>query len=157
MVDTAKVAGRRPLKFNTLDDILADVERLNQGTVRAVGNWSPGQNLKHLAIVMNGCIDGIPFKAPFYIRAVGWLMRNRFLKNPMPAGFDLPKAAAAEMVPGDISWDEGMQQFRTAFQRVKTEPQRHPHPVLGALTREQWDQLHCRHCELHLSFLVPDA
>ena len=27
--------------------------------------------------------------------------------------------------------------------------------LLGELTREQSDQLHCRHCELHLSFLVP--
>ena len=25
------------------------------------------------------------------------------------------------------------------------------------LTREQWDQLHCRHAELHLSFLTPES
>ena len=28
---------------------------------------------------------------------------------------------------------------------------------LGAMTREQWDQLHCRHAELHLSFLIPEG
>ncbi len=66
-VETAKAAGRRTLKFNTLDDILADVERLNAGNVRVLGNWSKGQILKHLAILMNGCIDGIPFKAPLYM------------------------------------------------------------------------------------------
>ena len=42
-VDTAKVEGRRTLHFHSLDDILADVERLNQGKVRPIGNWSPGQ------------------------------------------------------------------------------------------------------------------
>jgi len=157
MVNTAKVTGRRQLKFNTLDEILADVERLAQGKVRAIGNWSPGQNIKHLALIMNGCMDGIPYKAPFYLRAVAWFLKNKFVKNPMPAGFDLPKAAAAQLVPGDTSWEEGTQALRTALQRLKTEPQRHPHPVLGELTREQWDQLHCRHSELHLSFLIPES
>jgi Protein of unknown function (DUF1569) len=157
MVKTAKVTGRRQLKFSTLDEILADVERLNQGKVRALGNWSPGQNLTHLAIIMNGCLDGIPYQAPFYIQTAGWFLKKRFLKNPMPAGFDLPKAAAAQLVPGDTSWEDGLRQFRTALQRMKTESQRHPHPVLGELTREQWDQLHCRHSELHLSFLIPES
>ena len=44
-VDTAKVEGRRTLHFTSLDEILAEVERLNQGKVRAIGNWSPGQVL----------------------------------------------------------------------------------------------------------------
>jgi hypothetical protein len=157
MVNTAKVAGRRLLKFDTLDDILADVERLAQDKVRAIGNWSPGQNLTHLAIIMNGCMGGIPYKAPFYLRAVAWFLKNNFVKNPMPAGFDLPKAAAALLVPGETSWEDGVQTIRVAIARMKTEPQRHPHPVLGALTRAQWDQLHCRHCELHLSFLIPEG
>jgi hypothetical protein len=40
---------------------------------------------------------------------------------------------------------------------MKAEPQRFPSPFLGELTREQWDQLHCRHCELHLSFILPES
>ena len=154
-VNTAKVAGRRQLHFNSLDDILADVDRLAQGRVRAIGNWSPGQVLKHVSTVMNGCVDGLPFTAPFYIRAALWFFKNRFLTKPMPAGFNLPKRAADHLVPGDVSWEEGLLAIRTAIQRLKTEPQRKPSPVLGELTRDQWDQLHCRHCELHLSFLVP--
>jgi Protein of unknown function (DUF1569) len=156
-VDTTKVQGRRSLHFNTLDDILADVERLNQGKVRALGNWSPGQNLKHLATVMDWCIDGSPVIAPFYIRIFGWFIKNRFLTQPMSAGFGLPKGTAAYLVPGETSWEEGLRHFRTAMQRMKNESQRKPSPFLGELTREQWDQLHCRHCELHLSFLVPET
>jgi hypothetical protein len=36
---------------------------------------------------------------------------------------------------------------------LKTEPQRHPSPFFGTLTNEEWDALHCRHAELHLSFI----
>ena len=156
-IDTAKVANRRHLRFNTLDDILADVDRLAQGKVRALGNWSPGQILKHLATVMNGSIDGLPLKAPWFIRVAAKLFKNRFLTKPMPAGFALPKAAAAHLVPGDTSWEEGLLAIRTAIQRMKTDPQRKPSPYLGELTHAQWDQLHCRHSELHLSFLVPES
>ena len=155
-VDTAKVQGRRELHFNSLDEILADVERLNQGKVRALGNWSPGQILKHLATPMNWCLDGAPVKAPFYIRIFGWFIKNRFPTQPMSAGFTLPKAMAEFLVPAATSWEDGLQMIRAAIGRMKTETTRFPSPFLGELTRDQWDQLHCRHCELHLSFLIPE-
>lgn len=155
-VDTAKVQGRRELRFHSLDDITADIEKLSQGNVRSLGNWSPGQNLKHLAIVMTWCLDGAPVMAPWYVRIIGWFMKNRFLRNPMPAGFALPEASAKHLIPGETNWEEGLQAIRAALARMKAEPQRHRSPFLGELTREQWDQLHCRHCELHLSFLIPE-
>lgn len=44
-IDTKKVSDRRKLHFNTLDDILADVELLaSSKDVRALGNWSPGRS-----------------------------------------------------------------------------------------------------------------
>jgi hypothetical protein len=156
-VDTAKVEGRRTLHFNTPDDILADVERLNQGKVRALGNLSPGQILKHLTVPMLWSLDGAPIKAAWHMRLVAWIMKKRFLCNPMPAGFKLPENFAKQLIPGETSWEDGLQAIRTALARMKAEPQRHPSPILGELTREQWDQLNCRHCELHLSFLIPDA
>ena len=65
-IDTAKVAGRRQLHFNTIDDIVADVDRLSQGKVRTLGNWSPGQILKHLTVPMVWCLDGAPVKTALY-------------------------------------------------------------------------------------------
>ncbi|MSQ93429.1 MAG: DUF1569 domain-containing protein [Gemmataceae bacterium] len=156
-VDTAKVEGRRQLKFSTLDDILAELERLNQSKLRTLGNWSPGQILRHLSVPMDWCLDGAKVQAPWYVRLFGWFMKNRFLRNPMPAGFALPEATAKYLVPEETSWEEGLRILRTSIQRLKTESQRHRSPFLGELTREQWDQLHCRHAELHLSFLIPEA
>ena len=57
-VDTAKVKGRRSLRFNTLDAISAEIDRLSAGKVRAIGNWSAGQVFKHLSMPMIWCLDG---------------------------------------------------------------------------------------------------
>ena len=141
-VDTAKVEGRRTLKFNTIDDILADVERLNLGKVRTIGNWSSGQILRHLSLPMIWCLDGAPVIAPWYIRVFGWFIKNRFPVNPMSAGFKLPKVMAEHLIPGETTWEEGLAAIRTGIQRMKTESQRKPSPFLGELTREQWDQVH---------------
>jgi hypothetical protein len=156
-VDTAKVQGRRTLKFSTLDDILADVDKLNQGPVRALGNWSPGQILLHLTVPMRWCLDGAPLRAPWYIRVVGWLIKGSFLRNPMPPAFRLSKTFAKQLIPPETSWEDGVQAIRSMIGRMKTEPQRHPSPFLGTLTTEQWEQLHCRHAELHLSFIIPEV
>lgn len=154
-IDTSKVTGRRTLIFNTLDEIIDDVDYLCQGNVRSLGNWSPGQNLDHLTILMLGCLDGIDVKVPIVTRTAVKFMKGRILSRQMSPGLRLPKAAAV-LLPSETTWEEGVRQIRKALNRMKTETQRHAHPVLGALRREQWDQLHCRHCELHLSFLVTD-
>ena len=31
-----------------------------------------------------------------------------------------------------------------------------PSPVFGPMTHEEWEQLHCRHAELHFSFIHKD-
>jgi len=59
VIDTSKVIGRRQLHFTCLQDILADVDQLARAKdIRCLGNWSAGQVLKHLTIVMNGSMDG---------------------------------------------------------------------------------------------------
>lgn len=155
-IDTAKVNGRRQLQFNCIDDVLADVERLAKcSEVRALGNWSSGQVLRHLTMVMDGSIDGTPKVMPAIVQLTFRLIaKRRFLNKPMSAGFQLPSKAAF-LIPSETSWEEGVREFRRAVERLKTEADRMPHPAIGSLTREEWDLLHCRHAELHLSFLVP--
>lgn len=155
-VNTKQVTGRRTLKFNSLDDILADAEKLAAGPIRVLGNWSPGQIFQHLAITMNGAIDGMPLKASLLLRMFGWLFKNKILTGTMPAGIQLPADSAKHLVPPETTLDAGLQSLRAATQRMKTESHRAKSPFLGALTREQYDQLQCRHAELHLSFLVPE-
>jgi hypothetical protein len=154
-VDTRKVTNRRQLHFARVADILADVERLNQGPIKPLGNWSGGQILKHLSVVMNGSIDGIHVRANWFIRLLVRMMKKRVLTKGMSPGFRLTGRSAEALVPPPVSWEEGLQEFRRAVQRLQSETKREPSPFLGFLTREEWDQLHCRHAELHLSFLTP--
>lgn len=155
-INTGKVTGRRQLHFDNLDDIRADVDQLAKWpSIRTLGNWSAGQILWHLAVVMKGSIDGIPPMMPGFVMSImRFLFKRRFLTKTMSAGFKLP-AKAASIIPPPTSFEDGLRFIRQALDRLQKESQRAPSPVLGPLTREEWDQLHCRHAELHLSFLVP--
>lgn len=156
-IDIGKVAERRQLNFGSLDDILADVERLAQSKdIRTLGNWSAGQVLKHLAIVMTKSMDGFINRLPAPVRfMIRLLFKRRFLTKPMSMGFKLPGKSEAELVPPATTLDDGLQSIRYAIKRLQKENKRAPNAVLGPLTVEEWNQLHCRHAELHLSFLVP--
>jgi hypothetical protein len=158
-IDTAKVRERRQLHFTSVEDISADVDQLAQGgEIRALGNWSAGQIFQHLAVAFNCSIDGYRFSFPAPLRFLLRLFIKRAILNkPMSPGFRLPKKAARELVSPPISLEEGLGNLRQAIRRLQTETKRAPNPVIGKLTREDWDKLHCRHAELHLSFLVPVA
>jgi hypothetical protein len=155
-IDTARVTGRRSIHFSTVDDILSDVEKIAAcPDPRTLGNWSIGQIFQHLAVSFQSSIDGFGFTIPWHFRAMAKLfMKRRLLNRSMGAGFNLPKDAAAKLLPPPTSSEVGLQNIRKAIHRLKTEQQRVPSPFLGNLTNEEWTQLHCRHSELHLSFIV---
>ncbi len=41
-VNTKTIQGRRTLKFQTLNDILADLDGLEGKPLKVLGNWKPG-------------------------------------------------------------------------------------------------------------------
>jgi hypothetical protein len=154
-INTGKVEGRRKLKFASYEELLADVDRLTSGPVKTLGNWSPGQAFRHLAIAYNGSIDGFTMTFPLPLRLMGKLFRKKLLSTPMPAGFKLPAAGAKAMVPPPTPTEEGAAELRAAIARLEREPRRAKHPVFGTITNEEWDTVHLTHASLHLSFLVP--
>lgn len=154
-INTAKVEGRRKLKFASFEELLADLNRLTSGPVKTLGNWSPGQIFRHLAIAYNGSIDGFPMTFPLPFRLMAKVFRKKLLTMAMPAGFKLPAAGAKAMVPPPTSTEEGAAELRAAVARLQREPQRAKHPMFGNLSREEWDRVHLTHASLHLSFLVP--
>ena len=156
VVDTKKVAGRRVLKFDSIDAIAADVELLAKArAIRSLGNWSAGQNLAHVALTITRSIDGFPAAMPWFVRVLMRLLKGHLLSRPMSPGLKAPKRAALSVDP--VPLEEGLRQIRAALARLKSETKRSPSPLLGKLSAEEWNQLHCRHAELHLSFLVPES
>lgn len=163
-INTKQVSDRRTVKLATLDDLAAEADRIAQaeatGAVRPLGNWSPGQNLQHLARFMTCSIDGFGGKPPVWLRLLGRVMRLVFGKklflNPPPPGMQLPPDLP--FVPdAEVGAAGAAAELRAVIDRVKGGAKFLPaSPVLGRLSREQWIELHLRHAEMHLSFVGLD-
>ncbi len=154
-IDTCKVEGRRKLAYATLDEILADADRLASSPMKALGNWSAGQVFRHLANAYNGSIDGLPATFPWYFRLMGRIFKKKLLGGPMPSGLKVPPELAREVMPGPTSTEEGLAELHAAVLRLEREPHRARHPIFGDISRDEWNQIHLSHANLHMSFLVP--
>jgi hypothetical protein len=157
LIKTAEVSGRRTLHFTTLGEMLEDAECLCAAKhVTALGNWQLGPTLEHLARTIDMSLDGAKFRAPWYVRLLGPLFKKYMLTHPMRPGFKLPQNAAEYLIPTtECPVNESLAHLRSGVRRLINFTERQPSPAFGRLTCEEWDQLHLRHAELHLSFLVP--
>ena len=154
-VNTKTVAGRRELRFESFDEVLADAERLAGMEIRTLGNWSYGQILRHLARSIDAMIDGAPFSFPAPLQWVmRILMKKKFLSKTLTPGFKLPKSAG-RLQPEETTVEEGLAELRIAVERTKTESQRAPHGGFGKIPNDECDQFQLRHAEMHMSFVVP--
>lgn len=143
------------LRFHSLEEMVADAERLvaSSGTTM-LGNWPLEKLLMHLATAVNGSIDGISARAPWFVRIAGPLIKRRILAKGMSPGFRLPEKAEPDFFPAAPSPQAALDALRAAVARTRHERMTARHPVLGKLTHDEWTRLHLRHAELHLSFAV---
>ena len=158
-INTKKVAGRREVRFESLAELRADVERLRDaaasGPVEALGNWSPGQAMQHLARFMTFSIEGFD-KAPFFLRPMGMGVQlfqgKKILNRPPPPGLPIP--GKLRFSPdAEIEDAVGATELLAVIDRLSQgEKCVQPSPLLGTISHEQWIKLHCRHAELHMSF-----
>lgn len=162
-IDTAKVSDRRDLVFHSMAEVEADMNRIldaeQQGRLRQLGNWTPGQVFWHVGEIIRGSFDGVPFQAPWFIRMLGGVLRKSLIgsSKPFKAGIAL-KGSSAVIIPSpDISSDEGATYLRTQLERLKKgEKMTRRSPFLGAMSHEDWLILHRKHAALHFSFLKPE-
>ncbi len=162
-MDTTKTPRptRRQVRFNSIDDALAEAERLvaaeREGRIDSAGNWKLGQALGHLATWANFAQDGYPpeVRAPLPVRMILRMMRGTILKKGMLPGVRIGTLPAGTLGVDQLDAEEGLRRFHAAIQRLRTSPPKIPNPVFGPLTHEQWIQLNLRHVELHLSFQCP--
>ena len=159
-VDTGKVAGRRVLRFESIDQAMAEVDRLAEaeraGRLRRLGNWTLGQTLGHLAAWAEYGYTGSPLKVPFFIRWFLRLRKRKFLYGPMRSGVRIPGVEGGTLATDPVPLEEGRGRFRRAMERLKAEAPTAPSPVFGRLTHAESIALNLRHAELHLGFLIPE-
>ncbi len=146
--------GRRPLRFESFDDVMPDVERLLLGH-STVGAWSLAQTCRHLAIVIRRVVD-LPASAPH--DPSKWLGDDRkrevFETGLLPEG--LP--GIAEVLPsetfGERDEADGLREAIKHYLASPTGPVA-PHRLFGPLSKAEWDQIQRIHLAHHLSFAKP--
>jgi hypothetical protein len=145
---------RRQLDFRDFDSVAADIDRLHKNGYDKVGQWELCQTCDHLSTVMRMSMEGFPFKAAWYIRLLGPLVKGRFFKTRrMSEGFQAP-AVLIPLAAGDEKAAVGS--CKELLRRVQTHSEEfHPNPFFGRLTPDEWRQLHLIHAAHHLSFLIP--
>jgi hypothetical protein len=108
VVDTGKVAERRVLQFESIDEMLAEVDRLvaaeRAGKLKRLGNWTLGQALGHLACWGECAYTGSPLKVPFFIKWILRMRKQKFLYGPMLAGVKIPGVKGGPWRPISCRW-----------------------------------------------------
>ncbi len=159
-VDTRTVPDYRVLRFNSVDDCVTEVQRIRaadqDGTLRAMGNWTPGQILAHVASWIEYGYDGFPIKPPpFFVR---WLLRLRLrkmLEGGMPRGVRIPRVEGGTTGMDDIQVSQGAERLLHALERLKAgEEAKFDSPAFGPMSHEDRIKLNLRHAELHMGYLA---
>ncbi len=156
---TSAMPNRRQLRFHKLGDLAAELARIEQaeqaGELSAVGNWTPGQILGHVAAWIHYGWDGFPVQAPPWF--VRWYLRwqlPKMLDKGMPSGVRIPGVEGGTTGIEPVEFGEGMSELRRGIERLEGgDPPTHHSPAFGEMSLEDRIQLNLRHAELHLSFL----
>jgi len=149
---------RRKIDFRDYDEPMREADRLLRAGYRQVGNWDLARTCEHLAVVMEGSLDGFAFPPSswFWRRVLGpVLVRLTLWTRWIKQGLECPDRSFCPV--GKQSPAEAVQRFKQALQRVRNPQAKFcAHPVLGPVTAEQWRAVHLIHAAHHFSFLVPN-
>ncbi|MEM1110124.1 MAG: DUF1569 domain-containing protein [Planctomycetota bacterium] len=151
-----KKAKRREIHFDTLDDALADAEAMTEQHT-ATGNWTPAQNIWHVAFAIGMLNRGVDLKVPVPMKIFGRVLKlfGAHLK-PINPGIKPPaKVAKFFEPPADVSLEDAKQKMRDEVAYANKHGMNHPSPLFGRLTPDDAVKLNCRHAELHFGFIHP--
>ena len=147
---------RRELKFGSMDEVVAEIDRLAESEIRTTGNHSFPEIVRHLALthdMVTGKVKGP--SPPWYLKLVIVFMKSSMLKDkPLPSGFKLPAAAEAFFWPSsEVSQEDAVVHFKESVANYVANGPLPKHPVWGTITAEQSMSMNLRHAAMHLSFV----
>jgi hypothetical protein len=157
LIDTRRVQTRRILRFESLEDVRRDVQRLAEadraGRLERLGNWTLGQTLGHLSTWIGYSYERAPLNPPWVVRFIVKLRKKKMLNDKMPVGVKIPGVDGGTLGTEPISTEEGVSRYTAALDRLTRETPTAPSVIFGHLTHDEWIKLNLRHAELHLGFL----
>ncbi len=153
---------RRKRAFATLDEVVRDAENLLAKGYGRAGNWDLAQVCFHLAEWLRFPVEGFP-KLPLFLRPMFWLFRKtvgkakriKYTAEGMPANKPTMPQTVSDPGGDAIAAVAKLKEVAERF-KAHTGPI-HPSPLFGAMTKDEALQLQLKHCEHHLSFLVPHS
>ena len=153
------MVGQRLLSFDRLDEVMPEVDRLLLGHL-LVGGWTLGQILSHLGTAVGLCLEGDRISGepvdPEMARVHAVRRRYFFRSSRFPEGQEIPHPS---MLP-DREADERAEAERLRSALARLEMSEGPfasHPILGALSKDEWTRFHRIHCAHHLGFALPTS
>lgn len=143
------------LHFDSLEAIVDHVEGMNPSTVSSSGNWSPGELVHHVARTIHVSRTGFgDVRLPLILRLVGPWMKKRVTTKTFKPGFKNPPYLRQlfDPEPG-IDFTAAIAILREEVSQSAGGHLTQRSPLLGEMSHEDWVNLHCRHAEMHFSFL----
>ena len=146
------MTGRRTIKFNSADEVIADVQNLRSVPYLRVGNWSLELACWHLNFVLNYLMSPGPHPVPNTPPEARENLKRILAGEQIPNGIRSPDRA----VPPNDCGTQAIDEFIGTLRRFKTfEGPFAPHRLFGSLALEEGRRLTLSHSAHHLSFLVP--
>lgn len=148
---------RRPLDLRTLDDVIAEVERLRDGGYTATGKWNLSQICEHVRETIRIGIDGDEPRLSWPMRKVFGLifaqvLRSRTMVTGAPT---IPRLTPEPMEADDpATIDRCLETLAEARDFAGPLP---PYPLMDGMTLEKWKNLMVIHSQHHLRFLQPKS
>ena len=155
----AKLMPARQLRFDRLDDVLNDARRIaEQGGPPTRGAWTASENIWHVARYLQASVEGYPFSAPWWMKLIGPMLKKRMISKPMSSGFKAPANVSKHMEPQSVSaqqttMENAMRLLEDTIAKAKAQGYLPANPVFGKMSAREWEQLHCRHAELHFGLI----
>jgi len=123
-IDPRKALNYRKLRFATIDDCSAEVRSIvgaeQKGTLRCVGNWTPGQIMAHVAAWIEYGYVGYPIKSPpFFIRWILRLSLRKMLRDGMQRGIRIPGIKDGTVGMDKEETQHAAERLLNALQRLK--------------------------------------
>lgn len=158
-VNPKKVTQYRTLRFESLDDLQAEVRRIREaaerGELQTHGNWTAGQILAHLAAWIDYGWDGFPIGKPMWL--VRWILSKQLAKmldKGMPRGVRIPGVQGGTTGAVEMPLAEAADRYERALHRLQAgEVAKYDSPAFGPMSEADRIRLHLRHAELHLGYL----
>jgi hypothetical protein len=143
----------RDIRFNTIEEAITEIKRLENISKKTTGKWSYYQILDHCADGINSSIDGYSGSAPWLIRkTMGQIMKHKtFSQGYMDHGAVNPSAPNTREEGDEKKAQEKLFKAIDRFKNYTGKLQ--SHPFFEELSKEEFEKLHAFHIANHLCFV----